>query len=100
MKTTKAFYLSSAWEKCRAFVLVRDNHLCQPCLRRDKLTPATVVHHIKSLDEYPELALDPDNLESCCGTCHNKAHPEKGKKKPEKKRKARVIKARANREEW
>jgi predicted kinase len=35
-----------------------------------------VVHHIKQLEEYPELALDPDNLVSLCNLCHNREHPE------------------------
>jgi 5-methylcytosine-specific restriction endonuclease McrA len=102
MKQAKPFYKSAAWQKCRAFVLIRDNHLCQPCLRRKKLTPANTVHHIVPLEEAPEIALDPDNLESICPACHNKEHPEKGggKKRPEKKRNARVIKVQANEEVW
>lgn len=39
---------------------------------------ATTVHHIKHLDEHPELALVDSNLISLCADCHNKAHPEKG----------------------
>jgi len=102
MKHTKAFYKSAAWLKCREYVLNRDNHLCQLCLKRKKLTPANTVHHIKPLEEAPELALDPNNLESICPSCHNKEHPEKGggKKIPERKRKALVIKMKANEEVW
>ena len=40
---------------------------------------ATEVHHIKHLDEYPELAYDNDNLVSLCHACHNARHPEKGR---------------------
>lgn len=102
MKKVNPFYKSAAWLKCRAFVLIRDNYLCQPCLRNKRLTPANTVHHIVSLEEAPELALDPDNLESICPSCHNKEHPEKGsgKKEPEKKRKVRVIQVQANEEVW
>lgn len=39
-----------------------------------------MVHHKKHADEYPELAYDLDNLESLCEACHNKKHPEKGRK--------------------
>jgi len=77
----RSFYKSKAWEKCRQYVLVRDNYLCQYCLEKGKLTPADMVHHIEELKDNPEKALDPDNLISLCNTCHNKEHPEKGKKK-------------------
>jgi len=33
-----------------------------------------VVDHIKELEDYPELALDDDNLETLCVNCHNKKH--------------------------
>jgi 5-methylcytosine-specific restriction enzyme A len=36
-------------------------------------------------------------LQSVCAACHNRLHPEKGKQQEEpKRRKARVIQARAN----
>lgn len=41
---------------------------------------AAVVHHIKHVDEFPELAYTDSNLISLCDACHNKAHPEKAKK--------------------
>lgn len=102
MKKVNPFYKSAAWLKCRAFVLIRDNYLCQTCLRNKRLTPANTVHHKIPLEEAPELALNPDNLESICPSCHNKEHPEKGggKKEPEKKRNVRVIKVQANEEVW
>ncbi|MCQ2113333.1 MAG: HNH endonuclease [Bacteroidaceae bacterium] len=50
------------------------------CRRYGKKREATTVHHIKHLDEFPELAFDDKNLISLCGKCHNKMHPEKGKK--------------------
>ncbi|GIP38651.1 HNH endonuclease [Paenibacillus sp. J31TS4] len=102
MKKAKPFYKSSAWLKCRAFVLERDNYLCQPCLRIKKMTPATIVHHIKTIEEAPDLALDPENQESICAACHNKEHPEKGggKKEPETERKAVIVRAKPNRERW
>ena len=41
---------------------------------------ATMVHHVKPLEMYPDLALDLDNLVSLCDDCHDKAHPEKHEK--------------------
>ena len=52
--------------------------MCKRCARYGKSVPAVVVHHIKHVDEYPELAYVPDNLISLCLDCHNKMHPEKG----------------------
>ena len=72
------FYHSRQWEHLRASVLRRDGYQCRICKRYGRLRQATTVHHIKHLDEYPELALDPSNLVSVCTQCHNKLHPEKG----------------------
>ncbi|MBA4543843.1 HNH endonuclease [Thermoactinomyces daqus] len=100
MKSAKPFYQSRAWQRCRAAVLARDNHLCQVCLKKGRLTPANTVHHIEHLTDNPSRALDESNLISICATCHNKLHPEKGQGKPkqQRKRKARVIRSVANEE--
>jgi 5-methylcytosine-specific restriction protein A len=92
-KEAKRFYNSDAWKKCRPIILTRDRYLCQECLRKGILTPANTVHHIKHYKEHPELALDPNNLEVICDSCHNKEHPEKGKKKKKPiSQKIKVIK--------
>jgi 5-methylcytosine-specific restriction enzyme A len=97
---SRRFYKSKAWEKCRETIMERDNYLCQKCLKRKKITPADMVHHIKELKDYPELALNEDNLISLCNPCHNEEHPDKGKKKPKKRNsKIKVVKSKANHEE-
>lgn len=56
----------TAWDKLRARILKRDNHLCQACLPRP--TPATHVDHIK-----PKAKGGDDteaNLQSLCQPCH------------------------------
>jgi|SRR5690606_9075941 len=93
---TKRFYKSKAWQRCRESVLTRDNYLCQRCLRNGKLTPADVVHHIEHLQDNPGRAFDESNLESVCAACHNRLHPEKGRRetnKMKRKRKARIIRS-------
>lgn len=103
MKRVDPFYKSKEWRKCREKILIRDHYLCQQCLRNGKLTTANTVHHIKPREDYPELALDEDNLESICPPCHNQEHPEKGRKKteePRRKRRATIMKAEANPERW
>lgn len=98
-KEARAFYKSKAWKQCREVVLQRDHHLCQPCLKMQRVTAANTVHHIKPLEEHPELALDIDNLESICPSCHNKEHPEKGSNKEvPQRRSVVVIRAKRNEE--
>jgi len=75
------FYKTKAWTKKRAAILRRDGYACQDCKRFGRMRQATVVHHIKHYDEYPELALDNSNLISLCVACHAKRHPEKGGRK-------------------
>lgn len=74
------FYDSRAWKAVRAAILRRDGYLCKNCRRYGRSRPAQTVHHIKHLDEHPELALIPSNLVSLCNACHNEMHPEKGGK--------------------
>lgn len=85
-KQADPFYKSRAWRALRREALQRDNYLCQDCLAAkaagEMIRPreATVVHHIKPREFYPELAMDLDNLVSLCDACHNKRHPEKGQR--------------------
>lgn len=58
----------SAWSKLRLRVLERDSHLCQPCLRKQRVTPATEVDHIKP--KAKGGTDDPGNLEAICSPCH------------------------------
>lgn len=73
------FYESARWKKKRAVILARDKYMCQVCRRYGRMVPATIVHHIKEVEDYPELAYTNSNLQSVCLACHNKLHPEKGK---------------------
>ncbi|MCI8374848.1 MAG: HNH endonuclease [Lachnospiraceae bacterium] len=72
-------YKSSRWKRKREHILKRDSYICQWCKRYGKIVDASTVHHVKHVDEYPELAFEDDNLISLCTGCHNKAHPEKAK---------------------
>ena len=90
MKKPNPFYLTTAWRKIRAVALVRDHYLCQYCLQEGRLTTAELVHHIKPIEMYPELALVLDNLVSLCGACHNRVHAHQ--ESNEAVRRARVIK--------
>lgn len=74
------FYTTAKWKAFRKRVLIRDQYTCQRCKRYGRITQAREVHHIKHLEEYPELAYDPENCISLCKACHNMQHPEKGSK--------------------
>lgn len=105
MKKPDPFYLSKYWLKCREKVLQRDDYLCQICLDHDVVTPADLVHHIEALKEQPDKALDMDNLQSVCHSCHNKLHPEKGSKGnanviDKRKKKVRIIQSKSNPNFW
>lgn len=73
----QGFYHKTAWRRLRLLALQRDHYLCQACLRRKKITPATEVHHVKELEDFPELGLDLSNLESLCWYCHEETKHQK-----------------------
>jgi 5-methylcytosine-specific restriction endonuclease McrA len=86
--TTNPFYLSPAWQHKRKQILQRDHHECVYCKAKGKHSRAVIVHHVKHLDEYPELALSDyytdehgvqhRQLVSVCRDCHETVcHPER-----------------------
>lgn len=84
-KKTNPFYKSKKWRTKREVILRRDEYQCRECRRYGKVTPAKVVHHVFSLEDYPEYKLLNDNLISLCNFCHeqmydrmNKVIKEKG----------------------
>jgi 5-methylcytosine-specific restriction protein A len=65
------FYCSTAWRKLRAAIL-RRSPLCVDCGEAGRVTAASEVHHVKERRDFPDLALDPSNLEGLCRPCHNR----------------------------
>lgn len=83
----RSFYNSIEWRRKRDAIKERDHYECQACKRQGKVgidvyeanrngrkKIKLVVHHIKELEDNPELKLDDDNLETLCVECHNKIH--------------------------
>ena len=85
------FYQSKTWKRKRESILRRDGYKCRRCKRYGRQRPATTVHHIKHFDEFPELALDNDNLISLCESCHNYYHPEKAEKSNKSRAKSTYL---------
>ena len=64
------FRSSGLWKRKRAEILERDGHKCKICGNENDLQ----VHHIYSLDLYPELRLENTNLVTVCKRCHMDLH--------------------------
>lgn len=69
-----AFYRTAAWIRARGARLMQDNFLCQECLRKKRFSRATTVHHLVPVRTMMNRALDLNNLESLCASCHSKGH--------------------------
>ena len=85
----QGFYHKPAWRRLRKMALQRDHYLCQLRISPKCTRIATEVHHIKSLEEFPELGLSLDNLTSCCWWCHEET--KERRKLPEAPSSVRVI---------
>lgn len=71
-KWAAAFYKSEKWKRARLKSMEKHHWLCQDCLARGIITTAEMVHHIKPLRLFPELALVQENLRPLCNKCHAK----------------------------
>lgn len=80
---TAPFYSWRAWRKLREQVRRMDNGECQLCKARGRYRRGSIVHHVKHVEDRPDLALsiwDPDTgerqLVTVCKACHEALHPE------------------------
>ena len=76
-KLRQKAYQSQSW-KCLREVYMHQHPLCEECLKKNKVTPAQSIHHIKSPFEKGvinyQLLLDPNNLMAVCNECHGEIH--------------------------
>lgn len=83
---TESFYHKARHKRWRELVLRRAGYLCEECKRYGRRlpngepVPAVVAHHKLHADKYPELRCMVGNGRALCEACHNKAHPEKGRR--------------------
>lgn len=74
------FYQSELWRQVRQVILNLNGGRCAKCKKK-----AQMVHHLKKVKEFPQLALTLSNLEPLCNSCHNHEHPEKLEQTKQKK---------------
>lgn len=76
-KLRQAAYQNTAWRKMRETYL-KEHPLCEDCLAKGKVTPATDVHHLTSPFKKGEvnynLLLNYGNLAALCKECHGNRH--------------------------
>jgi len=85
------WYKNKKWIEARKMVLVRDNGLCQICLKKKILKTGNIVHHIIEIDDDIEKAYELDNLLTVCRECHEEIHPDKECWLPRKENKITVY---------
>ena len=74
MKRADPFYKSDKWLRKRKTILIRDEYMCQECLKRHHMEQATCVHHIFPRDQYISYQYENWNLISLCDSCHDSMH--------------------------
>ncbi|SKC57898.1 5-methylcytosine-specific restriction enzyme A [Maledivibacter halophilus] len=67
----KKLYNSTRWQDLRRYRL-NTQPLCVECLKKNRITPATVVDHIKPHKGNENLFYDFNNLQSLCKSCHDR----------------------------
>lgn len=68
-RTTKERGYGSDWRRLSERKRAIDP-LCERCADRGSVTPATEVHHVRSIASAPHLRLEISNLMSVCHACH------------------------------
>ncbi len=76
-KLRQKAYRNTTWRKTRD-TYMKSHPICEECLKKGKVTPATDVHHLQSPfkggDINYTLLFDYENLESLCKDCHGEIH--------------------------
>lgn len=81
-KDKMKIYNSKRWKQIRDKVRIRDNFMCQECLRNGIETIGIECDHIIELEDDITKAYDIDNIELLCVACHTKkTHKEREKRK-------------------
>ena len=69
-KAYRRWYSTKVWQAARR-AQIAAQPLCEPCLKRGRITPARVVNHRKPHKGDWALFIDPTNHQSVCKPCHD-----------------------------
>ena len=70
-ESRQKFYSSKDWRALREYVLAMEP-LCRKCKLEGYNIPAEVVDHIIDIVDDPDKALDINNLQPLCKSCHDR----------------------------
>lgn len=80
----KQFYKTKAWKNTAKLYLKKQRGWCEECIASGIFTEANIVHHKIELTPQnivnPDIALDFENLEAVCRSCHLKLHGAKSRR--------------------
>ena len=75
------FYTTWAWRRCKESFLASKGRLCEICLSKGVISPATQVHHRVPITpenlSNPEITMNHANLMALCDECHHEQHRKK-----------------------
>jgi 5-methylcytosine-specific restriction protein A len=66
-------YHTTQWRRYRS-VFLKENPLCIECKQAGKLTPSTIVGHIKPVRTHPDLFWEKSNHKPLCTSCNNRTN--------------------------
>lgn len=80
----EAFYNDRYWRRLSREIIDEHHGECMMCREAKRLTPASLVHHVRELKQYPELAYSRTytddagdehmQLMPLCHDCHERIH--------------------------
>ena len=85
----EAFYVSWKWRRCRIAFAKSKGNLCERCLARGIINPGSKEHPLEAHHKIPltaenvhdpKIALNWDNMELLCNSCHNEERERKSKR--------------------
>lgn len=65
------------WRRARDRAMQDAGGLCVMCSKAGRYVRATVVHHVQTVEDRPDLRLEPGNLMPLCRDCHEREHGRK-----------------------
>ncbi len=71
MEEAERFYASPEWNALRDQIIDVQGRICRACRRKIRQDDDVTVDHIKPRSRFPQLALEPSNLQVLCRSCNS-----------------------------